>query len=134
MSTLGGHETAIPMDSVSAIPGAQVQNLRPPPAQPVEVLIVRPIEQPADSGNARAENNAKQQQEQRRQLAQQQLTSNRRNLNILLDKASGRVVFQSIDPENGEVKNQVPTEQILRLAASLRSDRGTTGIFVDNRA
>lgn len=121
------------MDSVSAVPGAQIQNLRSPPAQSVEVLAIRPIEQTAESDNARAENDAEQKQEQRHQLAQQ-LPSSRRDLNILLDKASGRVVFQSIDSESGEVKNQVPTEQILRLAASLRNEQGIVGVFVDDRA
>lgn len=120
------------MDSLSAVPGAQVQNPRSPPAQPVEALIARPIEQAADSKNARAKTDAKQQRQQQ-QLAQQ-FASNARNLNILLDKASGRVVFQSIDPESGEIKNQVPTEQILRLAASLRSGIAPVGFFVDNRA
>ncbi|GGO12983.1 hypothetical protein GCM10007972_18680 [Iodidimonas muriae] len=45
-------------------------------------------------------------------------------LRIDQDEESGRVVFQSVDRDSGEVINQFPPETILKLIASIREAEG----------
>lgn len=119
------------MDSVSAVTGAPVQNISPSARKPVGSLTPRPVQQAERSADARSDRGADNAERAREQAAPSLKAANDfRDLNVLFDKASGKVVFQSIDIDTGEVKTQVPTEEILRLSASLRS---IVGQFVDSK-
>ena len=52
-------------------------------------------------------------------------------LRIQEDQITGRIIYQSVDKETGEVIKQFPAEQILR---SIRFLRLLTGVMVDRRA
>lgn len=54
----------------------------------------------------------------------------RLKLRVQLDEPSGRYVYQSIDPESGEVKRQFPMEEALRAIARLRD---IAGLAVDKK-
>ncbi|WEJ70693.1 MULTISPECIES: flagellar protein FlaG [unclassified Pseudomonas] len=43
----------------------------------------------------------------------------RRNLNFSIDDATGEVVVKVIDAESGKVVRQMPSEEVLKLAARL---------------
>ncbi|HHQ14845.1 MAG TPA: flagellar protein FlaG [Chromatiales bacterium] len=47
------------------------------------------------------------------------LSSSRRSLNFRVDEASGEPVITVINPENGEVIRQIPSEEALRMAAAI---------------
>ena len=53
------------------------------------------------------------------------------HLRIQEDQQSGRIVYQTIDNESGEVKKQYPADEILR---SIRYLRALQGLMVDRRA
>lgn len=55
------------------------------------------------------------------------LSSSQRSLNFRVDEASGRQVITVVNPENGEVIRQIPSEEALRMAASLSA--GNTGLI-----
>ena len=118
------------MDSVSAITGAPVQNIGPPARQPAGSLTPRPVQQTERSADVRSERSAEDVEQAQRQAALSQAVNGFRDLNVLVDEASGKVVFQSVDLDTGEVKTQVPTEEILKLSASLRS---IVGQLVDSK-
>ena len=48
----------------------------------------------------------------------------RLKLRVQLDEPSGRYVYQSIDPQSGEVKRQFPMEEALRAIARLHDIAG----------
>lgn len=52
-------------------------------------------------------------------------------LSIMLDEATNRYVFKSVDVDTGEVIQQYPTEQMLRQIARVRE---ITGLTVDSAA
>jgi flagellar protein FlaG len=58
-------------------------------------------------------------------LAQVQsyLQENQRQLEFQLDEASGRTVIRVVNPGNGELIRQIPSEEFLQVAANL--DRGS---------
>ncbi|SUC64523.1 flagellin FlaG [Pseudomonas aeruginosa] len=43
----------------------------------------------------------------------------KRNLNFSIDDSSGQVVVKVIDGDSGEVVRQIPSEEVLKLAARL---------------
>ncbi|AGI23640.1 hypothetical protein H681_08830 [Pseudomonas sp. ATCC 13867] len=47
----------------------------------------------------------------------------RRNLNFSIDDATGDVVVKVIDGESGKVVRQIPSEEVLKLAARLEDMR-----------
>ena len=120
------------MDSIDAITGGAVQGSNLAAVSLAAKPVSRPVEKSADSKSASSDRNASA-NDQKEAAASQNLAkveADPRQLNIELDKPSGRVVFQSVDRNTGEVKNQVPSEELLKLAASLR---GVVGVFVDSR-
>ena len=56
------------------------------------------------------------------------LAGPRTRLIIKLDEGSGRFVYQAIDVETGEVKQQFPPEKLLALLAA---ERETNGLVLD---
>jgi hypothetical protein len=49
------------------------------------------------------------------------LSNSQRQLNFQLDDTSGRTIIRVVNPETGETIRQIPSEEILRLAASIKS-------------
>jgi flagellar protein FlaG len=49
------------------------------------------------------------------------LSSTQRQLDFRLDDNSGRTIISVVNPETGELIRQIPSEEILRLAASIQS-------------
>jgi flagellar protein FlaG len=49
------------------------------------------------------------------------LSNSQRQLNFQLDDTSGRTIIRVTNPETGEVIRQIPSEEVLRLAASIRT-------------
>ena len=47
------------------------------------------------------------------------MQSVKRNLNFSIDDSSGQVVVKVIDGDSGEVVRQIPSEEVLKLAARL---------------
>lgn len=60
---------------------------------------------------------------------QSYLSASRRELQISVDQGSGRTVVRVVNPETQEVVRQIPTEEVLKLAASLHRSGG--GIISD---
>ncbi len=60
---------------------------------------------------------------------QSYLSASNRELQISMDKGSGRTVVRVVNPDTQEVIRQIPNEEVLKLAASLRAAGG--GIFSD---
>lgn len=55
-------------------------------------------------------------------------------LRFRVDKATGRTVFKIIDPENGKVLLQVPSDEMLALARNLKAldeQMRASGVLVD---
>lgn len=52
-------------------------------------------------------------------------------LEILLDEEADRFIYQSVDPETGEVLRQFPPEEILQL---VRAIRDMEGLVIDETA
>lgn len=55
-------------------------------------------------------------------------------LKFQVDKETGRTVFKVVNPKNGEVILQVPTEEMLALARNLRAldkQEGASGVLMD---
>lgn len=55
-------------------------------------------------------------------------------LKFQVDKETGRTVFKVINPKNGEVILQVPSEEMLALARNLRAldkQEGASGVLMD---
>jgi len=49
------------------------------------------------------------------------LTDHQRSLNFQLHEASGRTVIQVVNPVTNEVVRQIPSEEVLDLAAQMRT-------------
>ena len=49
------------------------------------------------------------------------LVDHQRSLNFQLHEASGRTVIQVVNPETNEVVRQIPSEEVLDLAAEMRA-------------
>jgi flagellar protein FlaG len=60
------------------------------------------------------------------------ISNNARGLLFRVDDASGRTVVTVVNPNNGEVIRQIPSEEVLHLARALRQD-GTVHLL-DERA
>ena len=60
---------------------------------------------------------------------QSYLSASQRELQISVDEGSGRTVVRVVNPETQEVIRQIPTEEVLKLAASLSATGG--GILSD---
>lgn len=60
---------------------------------------------------------------------QSYLSESRRELEISVDQGSGRTVVRVVNPETQEVIRQIPNEEVLKLAASVRASGG--GIISD---
>jgi len=60
---------------------------------------------------------------------QSYLSASHRELQISVDDGSGRTVVRVVNPETQEVIRQIPTEEVLKLAASLSNSGG--GIISD---
>jgi flagellar protein FlaG len=60
---------------------------------------------------------------------QSYLSESQRELQISIDKGSGRTVVRVVNPETQEVIRQIPNEEILKLAASITRTGG--GIISD---
>lgn len=54
---------------------------------------------------------------------QQYLSESSRALEFQVDKQSGRTVIRVVNPENGELIRQIPSEEIVQIASTL-STRG----------
>lgn len=55
-------------------------------------------------------------------------------LKFQMDKATGRTIFKVVNPSNGEVLLQVPSEEVLAMARNLRAlddQAGASGVLVD---
>lgn len=55
-------------------------------------------------------------------------------LKFQVDKATGRTVYKVVNPDNGQVLLQVPSEEILALARNVRAmerQMGAAGVLVD---
>jgi flagellar protein FlaG len=48
------------------------------------------------------------------------LTSSQRNLNFRVDESSGRTIITVVNPETNEVVRQIPPEELLALARTMR--------------
>ncbi len=55
------------------------------------------------------------------------LSNSQRSLNFRVDDVSGRPVITVINPENGEIIRQIPSEEALRVAASITA--GNTALI-----
>jgi flagellar protein FlaG len=60
---------------------------------------------------------------------QSYLSASNRELQISVDQGSGRTVVRVVNPDTQEVIRQIPTEEVLKLAASLSASGG--GIISD---
>ena len=49
------------------------------------------------------------------------LTDSHRALNFQVHEASGRTIVRVVNPETGEVIRQIPSEEVLNLAAAIQS-------------
>jgi len=144
------------MENVSASVSAAIATTRPPPL-PVAVAV-RPVEQSSAAKNNTARSGssdnsqvsqtaarseaavaartaaAKAEKGEEKEPLQaeksRELPAHLRDLNIEFDKATKQVVFQSLDPESGEVRHQFPTELMLKLSANFKE---TVGILVDDK-
>lgn len=47
------------------------------------------------------------------------LGNSQRELNFSIDRASGRTVIKVVNPNSGEVIRQIPSEEVLKMAAAL---------------
>jgi flagellar protein FlaG len=50
------------------------------------------------------------------------LGQSQRELNFTIDRASGRTVIKVVNPNSGEVIRQIPSEEVLKMAAALARD------------
>ena len=48
------------------------------------------------------------------------LTNSQRNLNFRFDESSGRTIITVVNPETNEVVRQIPPEELLSLARTMR--------------
>jgi flagellar protein FlaG len=55
---------------------------------------------------------------------QSYLASSNRSLQFQLDAASGRTVIRVLNPETKEIVRQIPSEEVLKLAAAMRETLG----------
>ncbi|MEZ5563333.1 MAG: flagellar protein FlaG [Gammaproteobacteria bacterium] len=60
---------------------------------------------------------------------QSYLSASNRELQISVDKGSGRTVVRVVNPDTQEVIRQIPNEEVLKLAASINATGG--GIISD---
>lgn len=79
-----------------------------PTAQPADLSAIAPVEQPK-----RAE------LEQAVTEIRDFVQSTKRNLDFSIDDSTGRIVVKVIATDSGEVIRQLPSEEALKLAASL---------------
>ncbi len=58
------------------------------------------------------------------------MTANRRDLVFRVDEGSGRLVITVMNPETGEVVRQIPPEELLSVAKTMKE----AGFLIDARA
>jgi flagellar protein FlaG len=49
------------------------------------------------------------------------LSSTQRQLSFQMDDTSGRTIIRVVNPETGEMIRQIPSEEVLRLAESIKT-------------
>jgi flagellar protein FlaG len=62
------------------------------------------------------------------------LSDSGRDLNVFVDDQAGYYVTTVVNPSNGEVVRQIPSDETLRIARSVQEMPGLQGLFVDRRA
>lgn len=126
MSSIISTSTGSPQSPASTgVSGASVPHLsqeRDKPSRPVEPTkkSVKQSESKADKTVAMIESYLS------------KLSGQNTRLRINVDEGSGTYVYQSINPDTGEVINQYPAEDVLRQLALYRQDAG--GLVVDETA
>jgi hypothetical protein len=51
------------------------------------------------------------------------LATSQRQLRFQVDEGSGRTVIRVVNPDNGELVRQIPSEEVLKVAAAITSGR-----------
>jgi flagellar protein FlaG len=51
------------------------------------------------------------------------LRDSQRELNFQVDESSGRTVIRVVNPDSGEVVRQIPSEEVLQVAAAIEAGR-----------
>ncbi|MGK2739281.1 flagellar protein FlaG [Tepidicaulis sp. LMO-SS28] len=120
------------MDSIAPLPGTQslaALAVGEKPARVVDAKSItkRPVEKSESSKPG--ENPPEDDSEESIRASIAEFFSESRDIRVELDDPSGRVIFQSVDRETGEVKRQVPSEEMVKLVARLRNP---TGVLVDS--
>lgn len=118
-----------------------IQPLAPPPVPPPEPKE-RPTIAPSDEaqtnsdkspdhgGNDRFPSPTADTDKDRSSTIVEVEVNARLKLRVQLDEPSGRYVYQSIDPQSGEVKRQFPMEEALRAIARMHD---IAGLAVDKK-
>lgn len=58
------------------------------------------------------------------------LKDSRRDLRFQVDESSGRTIIRIVNPDTGEIVRQIPSEEVLKTARTLRE----AGILLDAKA
>lgn len=104
------HAPALALDGARTTADASVDSTRPPDAGP----------EPAVEA-VRAASDA----------ITQALESASRNLRFEVDESSGRTVVQVVEASSGEVLRQMPSEEVLRIAAQLAAAGTLRSLGID---
>jgi flagellar protein FlaG len=62
------------------------------------------------------------------------LTDSGRDLNFRVDNQAGYYVTSVINPNNGELIRQIPSDELLRIARNIQQMPALQGMLVDRRA
>lgn len=119
------------MDSIAPLPGTQslaalAAGEKPSRVAEAKSITRRPVEK---SDAPRSGDNEKSESEDAIRASIAEFFADSRDIRVELDDPSGRVIFQSVDKQTGEVKRQVPSEEMVKLVAQLRE---TTGLLIDS--
>ncbi len=127
--TQAGHEMDIPDTIMDNLDTVKLQI--PPAAATSSTLATRPAADsagnslPSTGKNSPAADNNAPAPVRKTDLSgvmkqiESYLSSSRRSLNFRVDEASGEPVITVINPENGEIIRQIPSEEALRMAAAI---------------
>ena len=121
------------MDSIAPLPGTQslaalAAGDKPARTAEAQSVTPRPVER---SRPANAAQNGQEGDEAAIRATIAEFFAENREIHVEVDDPSGRVIFQSLDKETGEVKNQVPSEDIVKLVTQMLNPRG---LIVDAKA
>lgn len=120
------------MDSIAPLPGTQSLAALAVGEKPARVVDAKSItKRPVEKSESPkpGENAPEDDSEESIRASIAEFFSESRDIRVELDDPSGRVIFQSVDRETGEVKRQVPSEEMVKLVAQLRNP---TGVLVDS--